>query len=470
MEINKKVGMGFGKMMLAGLFLFNPTVGFVDILPDVFGYLLLWTGLAAVSDLNERLQEARDRFRILFFIGIAQLYAMYYIYTVMPQRASEMNRYEQPVTILLCSSLMLLAQCFLLIPALRELFKGMDRLAEKYGSARLTVEKKGKTRAERLAVFSTFFVAFNSVMSMLPELAILTSFEADVRNENFLFDWYRFVDLFRFAALVFMLVVGLIWLARYLRYFSMAKKDRAWVECLRKAYENDILTQTAMLTVRKFTAAVLLCYIGILFSVSLRFDGREALPSFVMAVFFRLALQKWGDLAPNRKVCGRWCLLCGATSLLYFAANRLYLQFHLPEASLYQTDAYYFFFVTRIFGAVDAVASFMLICSMMRVLMDLVRTHTGVEYGGENSAELSARATQRLHGSFEKRKKMLLILFGIAATGNLLDVLLQLQLPWIWLIAFVISFVSIWNFYLFLHELSVQTQMHYMTDRTYKST
>ena len=468
MKARQKKGMGFAAIMLAGLFLFNPIAGFVDVLPDVFGYLLLWMGLGALSDLNECLQEARGRFRILFFIGIAQLYAMYYVYAVMPERASEMNRYEQPVMILLCSFLMLLAQWFLLIPALRDLFKGMDRLAEKYGSARLTRERRGKTAAERMISFSTFFVILHSVLSTLPELAILTSFEADVKNAHFPFDWYRFVNLFRIVAIFLALTVALIWLIRYLRYFVTAQRDREWVQGLRRTYENEILTQTEMLTVRKFRVSVLLCYIGILFSVSLRFDGMDALPSFVMALFFLLALQYLGALVPNSKQCRRWCLISGVASLLYFTANRLYLQSHLPEASLYHTDAYYFFFVTRLLGAVDAVVAMMLIYSMMRVLMDLVRTHTAVEYDGENSAELSARATQRLHSTFAKRNRVILILFGIAAVGNLLDVLLQLQLPWIWLISFVFAFAAIWNFYLFLHELFVQVQARYRTERTYK--
>ena len=54
--------MGLLYVMLGGIFLCNPVVGFVDVLPDLVGYLLISVGLLRLADLNGHILESAQRF------------------------------------------------------------------------------------------------------------------------------------------------------------------------------------------------------------------------------------------------------------------------------------------------------------------------------------------------------------------------------------------------------------------------
>ena len=52
-----------GYLIAAALFLFNPNVNIVDVLPDCIGYLFILRAIAGVSDLVPHFEEAKAAFR-----------------------------------------------------------------------------------------------------------------------------------------------------------------------------------------------------------------------------------------------------------------------------------------------------------------------------------------------------------------------------------------------------------------------
>lgn len=458
----EKKHMGLLFVLLGGIFLFDPTVGFLDILPDCVGYLLISVGLLKLSDLNEHIAESAQRFRVMFIVGVGQLFCTYLIYVTMRERAAEMNQYEQPVTILLCSFVLLVFQWYFLIPALRQLFLGLDRLTEQHAGTAWSAQNGKRTAGERLARLSTAFVIVSSVASVLPELTILTSFENDAKNQLFPFDWYDFIALFRMAGALIGIVIGVIWLVSYLKYFGKALADEELLNALRTRYVAEILPQTGMLTSRRFSLAFLLFNIATVFTVNLRFSAYVALPGIGAAVLIYLALRHLGELVPDGgKHCRISCVALALSSVAHLAANISYLSKFLPESSLYYQDAYRHFLVMRILGAIEAVCTLILIATLLQTMYALVKEHTSEDYAGENTAMISALATERLHKEFERKLILIFVIFALAAVANVLDALLQLEIPWIWLIGFALSFGGIWNFSSMLHELSVHIRNRY---------
>ena len=142
-----KFNIGFICVALAGIFLCDPMIGFADRFPDVIGYLLLCIGLSKLSDLNESIADATGRFRVMLLVGVGQLVASYILHVVMVEKVNLTNPYERPVAILLCSFVVAVLRCYFLIPAFRDLFKGIGRLAELHGNRALCSLKK--TAGER---------------------------------------------------------------------------------------------------------------------------------------------------------------------------------------------------------------------------------------------------------------------------------------------------------------------------------
>ena len=446
--------------MLAGIFLFDPMIGFVDVLPDVIGYLLLCVGLSKLSDLNDTLSEAAQRFRTMVWVGCGQLAAAYLVHVVMGQSAEQMNRYEQPVAVLLCSFVLLVLRWYFLIPAFRDLFKGIGQLAERHGCRVLCEETKNRTRSERMFSATTLWIILSSCLSVLPETSILTSFEHDAESEIFTFDWYRFISLFRGACGVLLAIFAIVWLVKFLRYFGDALRDREWLDLLRTRYMDEVLPQIGMLTVRRFALSFLLVNVGAVFTVSLRINGFSVLPALGFSVMLLLAITGMDKLTEEKRNCRIAGISLAFFSAIHLFLNVTYLLQFQPESSLYQADAYWHFLVMRAAGACEAIVALIAVGTLLRLLVGVVREHTEVDYG-EGAVTVSARATERLHRELTKRLNAIFVIFFLAALVNAADALLQLTVPWLWLVALVLSVAGICLLSSFLHELLTQMKNRY---------
>ena len=138
---------------------------------------------------------------------------------------------------------------------------------------------------------------------------------------------------------------------------------------------------------------------------------------------------------------------------------------------MYQTDAYRHFLLLQALEAAEAICTVMMLGAILWMLYhSVVLRHTEVVYSrGIGHQEISEHATKQLHRDFKKRMITVLVLACAAGAVNVLDAFLQLQIPWLWLISFVLSFAVIWLFYATLCELSLQIQAKYGSNGTYKA-
>ena len=134
MKIRIRKDMGLGLLALSGLFLCNPMVGFVDVLPDCIGFLLIFNGLRFLADMDEHLDVAKKRFLILFWAGVIQFFLQIMVYNFMQGNSGEdVDPLQLPNTLLVLTFVWLVLYLLVLIPAFRQLFSGLDRLAERFG-------------------------------------------------------------------------------------------------------------------------------------------------------------------------------------------------------------------------------------------------------------------------------------------------------------------------------------------------
>ena len=461
MKIRISRNMGFVEILLAAFFLFNPVWGFSDLLPDLIGYLLMWTGLSRLADLNDSLFESRKDFQSLLWVGVGELLIRSLLKDAAAKQTSE---YQQPTWILLFSLALLVLQWWLLIPAFQKLFAGVGRLADKHGSATLSAVSHGRTPSERIARTTTVFVVAHSVLAFLPELAILTSFEYQANNEKFGFDWYEYIGFFRTLGVVVSLIFGLIWLIAFSCYTVRILRDREWMERLSVAYAEDILSQESMLKAKCLGTVLSILSVGVFFTANLRIDGQVALSGVIFAAAMLIVTFYVGDLEKSCRSYRTPCVVLLLVSASNALTRYLYLQRFDLEASKYQTDAFWFFFATQMLEILETVMTLLVIWKMIRFLLSLANAHTEVDYGTPGSEEISRRATDRLHRSFQKRATVAFVFFAIAALGYVFESVLQLTLEWFWLIPFAVSLIAIILLLGFLYELSAQIRWKYLSN------
>ncbi len=466
--------MGLTLIMLSGIFLFNPIIAFIDVLPDAIGFLLLLGGLYRLSDMDEHLTAAQTRFRILFGASLGLLAATYMITGFMKGMEGEMNPYETPVTRLLFAFIQLVLYWVVVIPAFRQFFLGMDRLSERFGHVEIPRRhRKGKTEGERMFSATALFFAVNTLLALLPELSILTSFEFEAGNQvilfgfvkkmQFTFDWYDFVNLFRLLALLISLGFSLVWLFRFTGYCKHLKRDMPWIEGMKTHYREEILTRNTMFSLRRFSFSFILLYVGILFTFNIKVDYLSALPGLGFAFLTFAAVFFLGDLLPRQRECWWASVGLALISAAQIVLNRLYLKKYLPGDALFYEKAIWQYVLLSALEVLEAVATVVLLYYLLRVLNEIVLRYTGVNYRtvDENGQQLASRATQKLHRHFANRMKLVLAFFFIACVGNVAMTLSSLYAGWVWLIPFVFTTVGVFLYFSLQGEIWEEVKNHF---------
>ncbi len=479
-------GMGIGLIALSAFFLFDPKTAFMDFLPDAIGYLLLCLGLHRLSDLSEDLGDCLRRFRILLGLGVVQLALQLFVYVYLRGRASEMNVYELPVAVLLCSFLFLLTQIFLAIPAFRHLFSTLSRFAERTeGVPQLQEEKKGRTVTERLMRRTTVALSVISICSILPELTVLTTFEAAPQDmisqtdkyyqwyqfsgagSTDWFDWYPYVSLFRIIGTVIASVFGILWLCSFWKWARLLDKDTEWKMALWHRYEKDVLSQTGMMTVRRVRFSFICFFIGAIFTISVRFGHYALFPTAIGALAILIGMVALLPLIKAKRLLALSGIPFLLISIAQLISNVVYLKEYVPMDSLYRTAAYTSFLKVRVLGIAEALAGALVLAVIYILLRKTVKHHTGVQY--EDDAGLSRRSTEKMHRALLRKINITAICFLSVAIANGTDAWLQAQVVWLWLPSTVLAVVAAWSAFSLLQEIYANVCIFHRSDGVNKS-
>lgn len=352
--------MNIGYLIAGCIFLFNPTVNLIDVLPDVIGYLLILKGLDKLSDLDGRLRLAKQKFKAAAWIAGVKFLVMF-LTPVM----------DSTWYLLLAFSFGVLELIYG-IPAFVGLFGGISYLEMRHtkhktrrteeakplfggtfdktefadgtayfelyerrgtesmppsfeetvsfadGTARLCVSDAGfssrtndKTvylyESDEARVISVIFVAVRAVCACLPEITALFGIEPGAARD---YTGVRSVLAVLFG--VVSLVFGVIWLVRMLRYFTNFQRDTRFVSALEEKYAAEILTDELLWTKRKTSAFCSLSIVAFVFFLCMPFDGvliaNHALdsfffmPEFLWGAVMTAAFYAAGEYAPRRRV------------------------------------------------------------------------------------------------------------------------------------------------------------------------
>ncbi len=449
MQFKAKRRLGLGFLIPAMLFLFEPILAFTDILPNCIGYLLLCAAISQVADLNDRVADALERFKKMIWVGAGCFLAQLYVNRVLPGGSETMNAYERPVWLLICSFVLFLLHCYFLIPAYRDLFLGMNAVAERFGGeAVLKNDRRGRNHGERMARAAGVFVFWNAFLALLPEASVLTTFEFAV--EKLPFDWYDYIGLFRTVAGGASAIVSLVFLVRFLRYAGRLLKDKHLMTNLEARYTHEVLPNTYVLGMRRYRFAFVFLMVGSAFTVRIRMDERDLLPTVFCALLFAVGVLWLGERLQGRRSALIACGAVAVASLLQMWRTSAYLELYLDaQASMYSSEAFRYYLGVRILTVLEILCTLALFCLVLRLLYALVRARLHVMYGGSDTRALNEHATARLHKRLYGRILLTAGFFVLSAAANVTEVILGVLYPWLWWItlcasvAAVIAFVAL---------------------------
>ncbi len=376
----------------AAFFLFNPNFNIIDIFPDFIGYFFLSLAFSKLGELNESVSAAVSSFRKMILVDLGKWAIVVWVFGMSVPA-------ERNSSLLLWSFVFAVVEMVFAIPAFIKLYGGLTQIGFICPNQSILEanKKRRKSRTDRMKGATIFLVVAKGALSTLPELADLTntSYDETARFVNL----YRFIGVMRILAFLPMLIIGIVWMVRFCRYFNRLRKDRLLWDGLIERYNTEVLPRTGLFIRRNFRSTVALILFGLALTMDFRLERVNLLPDFFAAFVLILAvfkLKKYLDLPGRRGWLGviLYLFASGAEAMLekYFFENYTYY------AVLRSTKAELAYGMWVGSVAVKNVMFLFAILSLWLCVRRTISLHTGYVEGKEHIGEREEKMVKSLRG------------------------------------------------------------------------
>lgn len=376
------------------LFLCNPNLSIVDVMPDAVGYFLLAAGIVGIADVNPYFAEARRRFLILAWISIAKMLSIGLLVYVLSVNA------EQRAMVSVFSLGFAVVEAIFVFPAISAFLKGFSYVGERDGVLSVLPPLKA------LTTYSYVFLILKHLGSFLPEMVLISVAHLDTFGD-YVFNPIRLYPFLLIFVAVLVLGFGIYFLRLWREYLAALQKDESFA-----AYaENKIAQNSKVLAANalyRSKSRVLLLLIGaLLLAIDLIADRNALIPDFLSGICFLLfflcfrkdnRLSRFGAIAAGAYT---------AFSLTATVFLRIYFS-HFDDytAITHVRNARAIYLGVEIFSVLEGAALLLLLFLLYSLLNGFLKQHTGLLPKEERQTESA------LHREL-KRKNVLMLLFGM---------------------------------------------------------
>ena len=257
-------------LIIASVFWFNPLVSNIDILPDLVGYLLVLKAFSKSSYVYDYASELCSSAKKMCIISGVKIFTI-----------TMVSSLDLTMSLLLSFTFGVIEVIFG-IPFFVKLFETLMYV--------VPVENDdAHARENKIKVFTIVSFISRLALAILPDLTALSldgafTFDTDI-------SYARFRPLFIVVSVVVALVIGVIWLVKFIKFLNISITDEVLEKC-----NADFLTRTgdnsALLSAKNSIRAVIFTAIGSLFIFDFTwgYTSVDVLQDFCFTFFAMLAL------------------------------------------------------------------------------------------------------------------------------------------------------------------------------------
>ena len=359
-------------VILALIFLFNPNVNLIDVLPDCIAYILLILVIGAYAETVPYLAECKGAGIKLALVTLIKIPA----FSVMSSNMAS-GKDIVPLFTLVFAVL----EMILLYSMLDNGFKALEYIGERTDCASVITPfalKNGKAfTPEALKILTLIFFMAKGILSVIPELFLLTPEDASLRKK--LTEAYPGVIV---ISVLTALVIGAIWLYHALKYVKSIKSaDEFGIALESLAVKGSIDEINTMDMLKRFNSALTVLAFSSIFIFDVAFSdfgGYNKLPHFIYGILIFISVYNLS----NRKELK----LCSIVGVAGFSISSLLV--HLFTARFFETYTYLnlpfsvsarsAYLPIKVFGVIETVFAIIMLVNAALITVDFIRNHTDV--------------------------------------------------------------------------------------------
>ena len=434
----------FGLFIVAAVFLCNPLMATIDILPDFIGYLIICASLSGFCEINEYFVEAQRNFYKLLYVSIAR-FALSTFMILKNFSASE------TFTLLYLFVFSLLNVIFAM-PALLSLKKGLQYLPmyERSKVIDAPLLKKTKISKNEFVYGATVvFLTVHSLLTTLPEFFSLGKYD-EYGNINYEalanHGEYRMISFFT------LLFAGVIWLAIICVYFGRICKDKKFVNALEKKYHEKADSNENSIFQRDIKKGLGLMLFAFVFSFDIFIDDLNIFPNFISAIFMFFAISYLKDYikaSKGKKIC---CILACVSALVKWVIENTFIDKFSYTQIAYFEEAQGFYAVLSAANFFDSIMHLLVIFTAISALKDIIKHHTGFSvYKGEDY--YNDPKIKELHRGLCKKLKPVYVFAVVRTVTSVFYYIAQMFTEWYFDLAFSYHLIACGIFVLLAADL-----------------
>lgn len=433
------------KTLIVGLiFLINPSINIVDILPDAIGFALILHAVSSVVNISPSIEESALNAKKLMLLSVFKCMITPIMYSVVG---------DDKTFILLFTFCFTLAESVYMVYCFSYLFTGTSYLNTRYGT-------DPQLSVTHLKLISYIFVAVRAFFTVLPEMEYFPAFyqESDMLTEANISILTPYKSILVSANILAVLITGIFWFVAVRTYIKKLSGYKSFNDELKEAAENTYVNPTkSILKNTKF--AIYYSAAGFLCMFDIYIDGLNLLPDFI-----GIALIALGMISIAREFrfpAKELKLACAAfaISLLSFGLNIwFWKKLYVIGTIRFSRIAPQYFALFAVLAAGTAVMIF-LYRAFRNLFCEMVNNRVGID-ASEEFVRLN-KQNHKTRLSLKNRANIAFVIGIIAEISSLLEFASIYSFHEYWMINLVIHLVLLWITYSMICDYRDQVVLKY---------
>ena len=461
----KKTGkyLGLGIAAISAIFLFNPDVAIIDVLPDFIGYTLLAISLRFARDLSPHFENAWRKFRILALMTFFKTLSLFWVFGGLT------SAQERPTMMLLLSFCFCLCELIWGIPAWRSLIEGFILHSQTSGGEYPLIEKgaksyrPGKNISYSFRDFTVFFMIAKAFFSNVAEFAVLSNHSYD----DTAFDWYRFIGLYRVVTLFVGSLIGIIWLIRAIIYFRGILSDSVLISSMKEKYETTVLPNTGLFVRRDIAFVLGLLAASVLTTADLYLDDVNIISDTFTALLLAWTFIKLKPYYKNYKFGVILSAVYGVLTIVGSSLSYNFVTDSIPTKTWVNRAVFKEFMAMYPVRIVEAAFLFITVFFALKGVRAIIDGHCGYIPSTMDEAYRNSRM-EAIRKEVGVKVTVCLVFAALATvSGGLYEFILSLDLfisPIWWIINFVVCGAFFVSSLYMMNAVNEEVESRYMLD------